>query len=86
MNDLIGNPLIVGEFVVLRMPQYSRIVVGRVFKLAPQKVRVEYINDWNFLHGYRQQILVEPQSLCVIHGPLREKTIQQFLRDYAIAN
>ena len=79
MNDAIGNPLVPGEYVIFRMPKYSDITIGRVRAFTAKKVYVEYVNDWNFSKpGYAQEILIAPDTLCVIHGPRREPTITAF--------
>lgn len=69
MNDILNVPLSVGNYVVFRMPQYSGITIGKIIKITPRKVRVQYINDWNYQSGQKFDTPVDPSSVCKIDGP-----------------
>lgn len=42
MKDFLGIELVEGDFVAAIRPNYRELVLGRVVKLTPKKVRVEY--------------------------------------------
>lgn len=66
--DLIKRPLEIGDAVVMGRPRYSGLCIGTIVAFTPKKVRVKYINNWNY-KAMEETILVEPFSLCKIDGP-----------------
>lgn len=67
MKDFLGREIEIGDTVVLTAPKYRMFTKAKVIKLTPQKVRVEYINTWNYgKPGRRQEYLSEPDFLVVV--------------------
>ena len=56
--------LYVGCDVIIARPNYSGFVKGVVSALTPKKVRVQYMNTWNYSSGSKMTILLAPD--CVI--------------------
>lgn len=65
-SDLIGQPLDIGDAVVMRMPGYNDICIGTVIAFTLKKVRVEYFNNWNYLKGMKEIVVIYPKSLFKI--------------------
>ncbi len=59
----MGIELAEGDWVVAILPRYRELVLGRVIKLTPKKVRVEYrLEKDTFDHIY------EPNALVKVDG------------------
>lgn len=66
MQDFLGNVLDLGDQVVLTAPQYRHYVKAVIIAFTPKKVRVEFMNTWNFgVPGYRTEYLSEPDFLIL---------------------
>lgn len=63
MKDFMGFELNVDDWVVAILPHYRELVLGRVVKLTPKKVRVEYQ-----LNKSPQDHLYDPTSLVKVDG------------------
>lgn len=67
MKDFLGNPLSVGDMVVLTAPKYRHFTKAKILKFTTQKVLVEFNNTWNFgKNGHIQTYLSEPNFLILI--------------------
>jgi len=68
VKDFLGNDLALGDEVVLTAPNYRHFVKAKVIKFTPKKVRVEYLNTWNFPsgNGLRLEYLSDPEFLVKI--------------------
>ena len=42
MNDFVGQEVLVGDYVAFMMPGYRELKLGKVIKITPQKIRVDY--------------------------------------------
>lgn len=68
MNDFLGNPLEVGDEVVLTAPNYRHLTKAKVIAFTKQKVRVEFNNTWNYgTKGMLQEYISEPKFLVRIN-------------------
>ena len=62
MNDYFDNELAVGDEVAFYAPGYRMYTTGTVTDFTPQKVRVSYMNTWNFQEpGYASTYLGLPE-------------------------
>lgn len=67
MRDFLGNELEVGDRVVMTAPQYRMFVVGEIIKMTAKKVRVKYMNTWNFSKpGRPAEYLTDPDFLLKV--------------------
>lgn len=68
MKDFIGQELAIGNRVAFTAPQYRHLCQGTIKAFTPTKVRVEYINTWNFGKGNTRttEYLSEPDFLIRI--------------------
>jgi hypothetical protein len=48
MKDFFGQELSIGDSVAFYAPGYRHFCTGNVIAFTPKKVRVEYINTWNY--------------------------------------
>ena len=64
MKDFLGKELELHDEVVFTAPSYRHLVKGKIIAFTPKKVRIEYINDWNF-HKSVQEYLSEPNFLIL---------------------
>lgn len=80
MRDFLGNELTEGDFVVLLTPNYRGLALGKVIKLTPKKVRVEYKNTWNYGNGGKtMECVVAAFSLIRLEG---EQLTMKLLKDF----
>ena len=42
MNDFVGQPLLVGDYVAFTRPHYRELCLGKVTSFTPKKVHVGY--------------------------------------------
>jgi hypothetical protein len=70
MKDFLGKELAIGDIVVLTAPKYRHFTKATVIAFTKQKVRVSYINNWNFSRGYEDTYLSEPDFLVKIEEKL----------------
>lgn len=68
MKDFVGLELKEGDFVAAMRPRYRDLVLGRVIKLTPQKVRVEYKKHYSS-RSVMDTHLYDPKSLVKLEGP-----------------
>lgn len=67
MKDFIGQQLAEKDTVIFRTPDYSSLCKGTVISFTPQKVRLSYVNTWNYGHpGLLREILLYPDCVCKI--------------------
>lgn len=67
MKDFVGLELREGDFVAAMRPKYRELVLGRVIKLTPQKVRVEY--KLHYGQNRMDTHLYNPTDLVKLEGP-----------------
>ena len=48
MKDFFKQDLAIGDIVAFYAPNYRHFTKGKVIAFTPKKVRVEYMNTWNF--------------------------------------
>lgn len=66
MKDFLGNNLELGDEVVFTAPKYRMFAKGNIIAFTKNKVRVEYMNTWNFAApGYKDEYLCEPSFLIL---------------------
>lgn len=46
-KDIIGQDIVVGNYVAFNPPKFSGLTTGKVIKLTPKGVSVEYVNNYN---------------------------------------
>lgn len=63
MEDLLGSELSEGNVVIMNIPGYAGLRVGRIIKITEKKVRVKYGSS---KYG---EILKKPENVCKIDGP-----------------
>lgn len=64
MKDYFGNELHIDDEVAFYAPDYRRFATGTVVDFTPQKVRVKYMNTWNFpSKGQEETYLAYPNML-----------------------
>lgn len=51
MKDFTNTEVNIGDTVVFNPPKYKGLAKGKIVKFTPKGVRVEYINDLNYLSG-----------------------------------
>lgn len=66
MKDYLNRKLAIDDYVIMTMPRYSDICMGKIIAFTKQKVRVEYTNNWNFRDGSKEELLTDPYRLCRI--------------------
>jgi hypothetical protein len=72
MKDFLGNILELGDEVVFTAPKYRMFAKGKIIAFTKTKVRVEYMNTWNFPSpGYKDEYLAEPSFLVVATANLK---------------
>lgn len=65
MKDFLGHPLAIGDAVVFIAPGYRSMVLGLVVAFTAKKVRLEYVNDWNYAKpGLKLQLLQDSDQLA----------------------
>ncbi len=68
MKDFLGNPLAVGDSVILIAPNYRSLVTGRIISQTPKNFRVAFLNTWNYgPDGHRQEILQASTQLVKVN-------------------
>lgn len=66
MKDFVGLELAEGDFVAAMRPNYRDLVLGRIIKMTPKKVRVEYkLHYGNSMDTH----LYDPKLLVKLEGP-----------------
>ena len=64
--DFLGIELAVGDFVAAIRPNYRELVLGKIVKLTPKKVQVEY----RLHYGNNTDMhLYWPNDLVKLQGP-----------------
>lgn len=65
MKDFLLRNLEVNDSVVMMMPRYRTLVVGRILHFSKKMVRVRYKN----LYGSFDEISRKPADLVKVDGP-----------------
>jgi hypothetical protein len=61
MNDFQGKPLALGDQVAFPRPNYRGLTLGTVVAFTPKKIRLEYVNTWNYgKPGHTEYFLTNP--------------------------
>jgi len=63
MKDFLGNSLEIGDNVVTTPKNYRGLVKAKIKAFTKQKVRVVYINDWNYQLGKEEEFLTYPTDM-----------------------
>lgn len=70
MKDFLGRNLEIGDSVIVIAPNYRHFVLARIIKFTPNRVRVSFMNTWNYGgDGYYTEILQDPSQLTKVDGP-----------------
>jgi len=64
MKDLIGRELAINDYVALMLPGYRSLIVGRIVKFTPKKVRVAYTYQRR-----NEDSAIDPCELVKLDGP-----------------
>jgi hypothetical protein len=64
MKDFIGRELAEGDFVAMMLPGYRSLVLGKIVKFTPKKVRVAYTYQRR-----NEDTAVDPRDLVKLDGP-----------------
>ena len=67
-KDIFNNELKIGDAVATQAKNYRGLVIGEIVSFTPQKVRVKYINNWNYTPGREEEYLTE--SEWIVKKPL----------------
>lgn len=59
MFDLFGQELAVGDEVATMVKEYRNLVIGKIIKMTPMRIYVEYMTH----NGYLQTYKVSPDML-----------------------
>jgi len=66
MKDFLGKELSLDDEVVFTAPSYRMFAKGKIIAFTKTKVRVEYMNTWNYqAPGYKNEYLAEPSFLIL---------------------
>lgn len=60
MKDYLGNELQVGDEVIFPYPNYRGLVTGKILKITPQKVKMEYVHQ-----NYSRTYTIEGNSVIL---------------------
>lgn len=69
-KDFLGNEIKVGDTVAFAAPQYRHLTTGKVIKITPKKVRVEFVNNWNYKPGRPDSAYLECPYVMFVGRPL----------------
>jgi hypothetical protein len=76
--DFFGQTLYIGDTVAFYAPGYRQFCQGTVIAFTPKKVRVEYLNNWNFGNpGLRCEYLADSDMFIKRNIEELEKLRQQ---------
>lgn len=65
MKDYFGQELNVGDRVAFVARNYRMLITGTVRALTAKRVRIDYINTWNFgPEGRPDETIIEPLN-CI---------------------
>lgn len=67
MKDFLGIELVEGDFVAAIRPRYKELVLGRVVKLTPKKIRFEY--KLHYGENNMDTHLCNPSDVVKLEGP-----------------
>jgi len=67
MKDFLGIDIEIGNTVVFMAPKYRNLVKGTIIDITPQKVRIAYINTWNYKNGKHMTILQESYQIVKVN-------------------
>jgi len=65
MKDFVGQDLNEGDYVAFIRPLYRQLVLGKIIKLTPKKVRVEYKPHWS---DKMDDSVVDPSDVVKLEG------------------
>ena len=64
MEDFFGQELNIGDIVAVEAKNYRHLTEAEIVEFTPKKVRVQYLNTWNYgKDGRLQQLLTYPLTL-----------------------
>lgn len=67
MKDFLKNDLSLNDKVIFVAPSYRSLVIGTIIGLTKEKVRIEYVNTWNYpSEGRVSNILQYPAQVLRI--------------------
>jgi hypothetical protein len=68
-KDFLNKELNVGDVVAFTAPSYRSLVKGTIKSFTPQKVRISYVNTWNYgTPGRPDEILQYPEQIIKIEA------------------
>ena len=60
MKDFLRSALSIGDPVVIMLPRYRELTMGKIVALTPKNVRVEYKHQGSLhIHLYRPEDMVK---------------------------
>ena len=67
-TDFLGQELAVGDTVILIAPRYRLLTKAEITEFTPQKVRVKYVNIWNYRDGHECNMIQDADQLVKVNG------------------
>lgn len=65
MKDILDQELAVGDDVITTPKNYRGLVKAKIVGFTPKKVRVVYMNTWNYGHPGRDEDFLTPPDTLV---------------------
>lgn len=63
-KDFLGNVIDIGDSVAFMTPNYRCMVLGTIIAFTPQKIRIKYLNTWNYgSQGLEKEFLANPDQV-----------------------
>lgn len=73
--DQLGQAIQVGDYVALTYYHSRRVSVGQVLRLTKQRVRIAFVNRWEYkgeIHSFETKHIARPEDIVVLSKDLQQ--------------
>lgn len=79
MQDFLKREITIGDSVIMIIPRYRNLVLGRVIKISPKTVSVQYSVPFGYRKGEVKEVSRVPEDVVKVDGP--ELTMYLLMKD-----
>lgn len=79
MQDFLKREIAIDDSVIMIIPGYRNLVLGRVIRISPKTVRVQYSVPFGYRKGEVKEVSRAPEDVVKVDGP--ELTMYLLMKD-----
>lgn len=69
MQDFLKREIAINDSVITIIPGYRNLVLGRVIRISPKTVRVQYSVPFGYRKGEVKEVSRDPADVVKVDGP-----------------